>query len=232
MVVDPPTRIARRLGLALALSLAATSVLTGGAAHALSLDTLTISAPADLTVTADQTCGQSNCTRVVYTFTASGGTPPYNFICTPTDSGGLFLVGTHTVSCLAQDARGNSTPQASFVLTVTPPSGDPAGGGSGNGSPPPPPPPPPAATPPPNVQTVSLGGTPRIGQVLTARVINGTPRRFTWQLERARSWRLIAGETRSRLVLRAKYEGARLRVRVVLSSGRVLYSPTSNIVHR
>src|SRR5579875_3423090 len=95
---------------------------------------LTITAPADMTVTADQVCGQSNCAQVFYTFTVSGGYPPYNLICTPVNSGGMFLVGTHTVSCLAQDSEDDSTPYASFTLTVLP------------GGPTPPPPSPPPAT--------------------------------------------------------------------------------------
>src|SRR5581483_10258392 len=107
------------------------ALLTSGSAPATAADMLTITAPADMTVTADSVCGQSNCARVYYTFTVSGGYPPHNLVCTPVDSGSYFRVGTHTVSCLAQDSEDDQTPYASFTLTVLP------------GGPPPPPPPPP-----------------------------------------------------------------------------------------
>jgi hypothetical protein len=63
-------------------------------------------------------CGQSYCAQVYFTFTASGGTPPYNFVC-GAYPGSLFTVGSHNVGCMAQDFRGNSTPMATFTITVT-----------------------------------------------------------------------------------------------------------------
>ncbi len=109
------------------------AVLVGvGSGSAARLDgPLSISPPANITVTATDVCGQSNCASVDYSFTVTGGYPPYNLVCN-LPSGGEFLVGTHTVSCLAQDSKGNSTPPASFQLTVTP-------GGPTPGPPPPPP---------------------------------------------------------------------------------------------
>jgi hypothetical protein len=89
---------------------------------------LAISAPGDITAAATMPCGQTFCAQVTYAFTVTGGTAPYTVGCN-LDSGGLFTVGSHTVRCHAQDSRGNSTPDASFTLTVTTP-----GGGSGGGS--------------------------------------------------------------------------------------------------
>ena len=121
----------RRLGVALALSVLAGGLLSTGSARAVSLDGLTISAPPDISVAATSVCGQSNCVQVNYSYTVSGGYPPYNLICN-LDSGTMFLVGSHTVSCLAKDSEGDSTPPATFVVTVTP-------GGPTPGPPPPPP---------------------------------------------------------------------------------------------
>jgi hypothetical protein len=124
----------RRLAVAFVAVVAVAGSFVGGrASGAASVDTLAITPPADITVTADSVCGQSNCAQVSYTFTVTGGYPPYNLVCN-LPSGGMFLVGVHTVFCLAQDSRGNSTGNASFTLTVNP------------GGPPPPPPPPPPAT--------------------------------------------------------------------------------------
>ena len=121
----------RRLTVAIVVAIAVASSLAGGQAQgAASVDTLTITPPADITVTADSVCAQSNCAQVFYTFTVTGGYPPYNLVCN-LPSGGMFLVGVHTVFCLAQDSKGDSTGNASFTLTVNP------------GGPPPPPPPPP-----------------------------------------------------------------------------------------
>ena len=98
---------------------AAAVTLCAGSAHAVSLDdSLSISAPADITTSANMPCGQSYCAQVYFTFTASGGFPPYNFVCN-FYPGNLFLVGSHSVSCLAQDSKGNSTPQKAFTVTVT-----------------------------------------------------------------------------------------------------------------
>jgi hypothetical protein len=90
---------------------------------------LAISAPADMTATATTPCGQTTCAQVYYSFTVTGGTPPYTLVCN-LPSGGLFTVGAHTISCLAQDSKGNSTPNASFTLTVAAQAG---GGGSSGG---------------------------------------------------------------------------------------------------
>jgi uncharacterized membrane protein YgcG len=121
----------RRLAVAFVAGVAVASSFVGGqASGAASVDTLTITPPADIAVTADSVCGQSNCAQVSYTFTVTGGYTPYNLVCN-LPSGGMFLVGVHTVFCLAQDSKGNSTGNASFTLTVNP------------GGPPPPPPPPP-----------------------------------------------------------------------------------------
>src|SRR5581483_5331096 len=92
---------------------------------------LTISAPADITAPATMPCGQTYCAQVMYTFTVSGGTPPYTLGCN-LPSGGEFTVGAHTVSCMAQDSAGNSTPQASFTVTVTHSTG--GGGSATNGT--------------------------------------------------------------------------------------------------
>jgi hypothetical protein len=93
-------------------------LLCAGSAQAVGLDTLTISAPADITISANMPCGQTYCAQVYFTFTASGGTPPYNFVC-GAYPGSLFTVGPHNVGCLAQDSRGNSTPIATFMINVT-----------------------------------------------------------------------------------------------------------------
>jgi hypothetical protein len=97
----------------------ATVLLCTGSAQAVALDDmLTISPPADVTVPASMPCGQDYCAQVYFSFTASGGTPPYNFVC-GAYPGSLFTVGSHNVGCLAQDSRGNSTPTATFTITVT-----------------------------------------------------------------------------------------------------------------
>jgi hypothetical protein len=236
----------RRLGVALALSALAVFVL-GGAERAVAADTLTITAPGAMTVTADRVCGQLNCAQVFYTFTVSGGYPPYQLVCTPVNSGGLFLVGAHTVSCLAQDSADDSTPYASFAVTVVLPGTGAGGAGSGGGggtsgggetsggggstgsggsggvS---------STNPLQANEAVSLGGAPRVGHRLTVHVLNGRPRHYVWQLERAGRWRPLLHEAASRLVVTASYAGGRLRVRVTLSNGRVLYSPRTAPVRR
>jgi hypothetical protein len=208
---------------------------------------LSISAPADMTVTADQVCGQSNCAQVVYTFTVSGGYPPYRLVCTPVDSGGLFLVGTHTVSCLAQDSAGDSTPYASFTVTVAAPdagggtsdgsgggssgggtsggsgggttgAGSGGSGGSGTGG---------TGAQTGTVPAVKLIGEPQVGRVLTARVARGSATRYLWQLRRAGTWRRLVGQTKPRLLVQPAYAGCRLRVRVTMAGGRALYSPVT-----
>ena len=93
--------------------------------------TLKITPPADITVAADSVCVQSNCVQVSYSYTVTGGYPPYHLVCN-LDSGMYFLVGSHVISCFAQDSRGNSTPPSTFNLTVTPPSAT-GGGGGGTG---------------------------------------------------------------------------------------------------
>jgi hypothetical protein len=237
----------QRLGPALALSALTALMLVVGVARSAPLDTLTIAAPADMSVTADQVCGQSNCARVFYAFSVSGGYPPYRLVCTPVDSGGLFLVGSRTVSCLAQDSEDDSTPYASFTLTVAAPSGGSevtggsggsgsggAGGGTGTGtggsasgipsdtSP--------ASPTPAQTKTISLGGTPHVGHLLIVHLANVKPKLYVWQLERAGKWRRLPGQTSARLLVRKTYAGGRLRARVTLSSGRVLYSrPTAPV---
>jgi hypothetical protein len=79
---------------------------------------LTITPPADITVAATTTCNQIPCAPVTYSYTVGGGVPPYHLICN-LDSGTLFLLGTHTVSCIAKDSAGDSTPAATFKVTVT-----------------------------------------------------------------------------------------------------------------
>jgi hypothetical protein len=118
----------------LVVAASAALLVSGGAARAVGLDTLSITAPADITVAATTVCGSTDCASVSFTFTVTGGVPPYHLVCTPSYSGDLFTVGSHTESCLAQDSAANSTNYAWFALTVTP------------GGPPPPPPPPPPAT--------------------------------------------------------------------------------------
>jgi uncharacterized membrane protein YgcG len=118
----------RQVIVGLAVLIGAAMLSTGGAARV--VDMLSISPPADITVTADSVCGAANCAAVSYTFGVTGGSPPYTLVCN-FYSGNLFLVGTHVVSCLAQDSVGSSTPEATFTVTVNP------------GGPPPPPPPPP-----------------------------------------------------------------------------------------
>lgn len=122
----------RRLAILVALAIGVTFAGVGSAPAA-RLDMLTITPPPDMTVTADALCGQADCAQVYFTFTVTGGTPPYNLICTPEGSGGFFHVGIDTVSCLAQDSEADSTPYASFTLTVDPPASGPTGGGSGSG---------------------------------------------------------------------------------------------------
>jgi hypothetical protein len=233
----------RRLGIALALSALAVFVL-GGAERAVAADALTITAPADMTVTADRVCGQLNCAQVFYTFTVSGGYPPYQLVCTPVNSGGLFLVGAHTVSCLAQDSADDSTPYASFAVTVAPPgtgtgAGDAGSGGGGGGS---------TGSggftgsggsggvssvnPVQANETVRLDGAPRVGHLLTVHVLNGRPRHYAWQLERAGRWRTLLRQAASRLVVKPSYAGGRLRVRVTLSNEHVLYSARTAPVRR
>lgn len=114
----PMERIRRRSVL-LAVSALATVCLCAGSAQAVSLDMLTISMPANITVPATMPCGQSYCAQVLFSPTASGGTPPYRFVCSSDGSSFLFLVGSRPVSCMAQDAAGNSTPMATFTITVT-----------------------------------------------------------------------------------------------------------------
>jgi hypothetical protein len=91
--------------------------------------TLAISPPTDISAAATTPCGATYCVPVSFTFTVTGGYPPYNLVCN-FYSGNLFTVGAHLVSCLAQDSRGNSTPNASFTVTITAP----ASGGGGSGS--------------------------------------------------------------------------------------------------
>jgi hypothetical protein len=106
-------------------------LLAGGSAQARTRsDPLTVSVPSDITVTADHVCGQSDCATVSYSVSASGGTPPYHFSCN-LPSGGLFLLGTSRVICSAGDSRGDSTPDASFTITVNPPAA--TGGGTSAG---------------------------------------------------------------------------------------------------
>lgn len=236
--------------------------LCGGATRALAVDTLSITAPPAMTVTADQLCPQGDCAQVNYTFTVSGGYPPYNLICTPLYSGSLFPVGSYNVRCLAQDSRGNSTPEAGFTLTVNPPgtggggsgtgigsggsgtgvggtgTGGAGGGGSGtgsssgssasaSGSP--------SGESGENQTTASevslAGGAPRVGHVLTAHISNGKPTHYLWQLKQGGTWRPLVHQTTARLLVKATYTGFRLRVRVTLSSGRVLLSPATSPVH-
>jgi hypothetical protein len=93
-------------------------LLSAASAQAVGLDMLTISPPADITTSANMPCGQSYCAQVYFTFTASGGGPPYRFVC-GAYPGSLFTVGSHIVGCIAQDSLGNSTPEARFTITVT-----------------------------------------------------------------------------------------------------------------
>ncbi|MDX6467541.1 MAG: endo,4-beta-xylanase [Gaiellaceae bacterium] len=110
---------ARKATVLMAAASMATVLLCAGSAQAVALDdTLTISPPANVTVPATMPCGQDYCAQVNFSFTASGGSPPYNFVC-GANSGSLFTVGSHNVGCLAQDSRGNSTPIATFSITVT-----------------------------------------------------------------------------------------------------------------
>src|SRR6185312_13630120 len=124
----------RRALTSLVGGLLAALLLLGGSAQARSRDTLTVSVPSDITVTADHVCGQSDCASVSFSVTASGGTPPYAITCSL--SPGDFVVGTHTDTCYAQDAHDNTSQSASFTITVNP----------GGPSPAPPPPPPPTLT--------------------------------------------------------------------------------------
>jgi hypothetical protein len=113
MIVSP------RYGTMLIAATALAVLLCAGSAQAVALDDmLSISPPADITTSANMPCGGSYCAQVYFTFTASGGTPPYNFVC-GAYPGSLFLVGSHNVGCLAQDSRGNSTPIKTFTITVT-----------------------------------------------------------------------------------------------------------------
>lgn len=118
--------------LLVAVALGAAGTLLVGASPAAADDPLTITPPADMTVVSNAFCNGTPCAVVSYAFTVSGGTPPYAVICN-LPSPGPFLLGSHTISCMAQDAHDNSTPDASFTLTVT-----------DSGASPPPPPPPPA----------------------------------------------------------------------------------------
>jgi hypothetical protein len=108
----------------MAAAAVATVFLCAGSAQAVGLeatrlaDMLSISPPADITTSANMPCGQSYCAQVYFTFTATGGTPPYNFVC-GAYPGSLFTVGSHGVGCMAQDSRGNSTPMSTFTITVT-----------------------------------------------------------------------------------------------------------------
>lgn len=86
--------------------------------------TLSIAAPADMTVVATMPCGTTDCALVTYSFTVTGGYPPYNLICN-LPSGSLMMVGSQPVICMAQDSKGDSTPDATFTVTVTPPSSPP-----------------------------------------------------------------------------------------------------------
>jgi hypothetical protein len=214
---------------------------------------LSITAPADMTVTADQLCPQGDCAQVNYTFTVSGGVPPYHLVCTPLDSGSRFPVGSYNVRCFAQDSAGDSTPEASFTLTVTAPGGSGGGSGAGGGS---------GGsgggtgssgsgsgtgsggsgssggasgeTTPNQANTsegFSLGGAPRVGHVLIARVRSGKPLQYVWELKRAGTWRRLAHQTGARLLVKATYIGCRLRVRVKFSNSRILYSSTTAPVH-
>ena len=156
----------RRALVAVVAAWAIAAVLTAGAAGVASTDMLTIAPPADITVAADSVCGQSNCVQVFYSYTVTGGYPPYHLVCN-LDSGMYFLVGAHVISCLAQDSVGNSTPQATFNLTVTP-----------GGPPPPPPPPPPptlAITPPADITVAadSVCGQSNCVQVFYSYTVTG-----------------------------------------------------------
>jgi hypothetical protein len=92
--------------------------------------TLSIAAPADMTVEATTPCGTTDCALVAYSFTVTGGYPPYNLICN-LPSGSPMTVGSHPVTCMAQDSKGDSTPNATFNVTVTAPSSPPVvSGGS------------------------------------------------------------------------------------------------------
>jgi len=97
-----------------------------GSAMAARLDTLTISAPADVTVAATGPCGQTYCAEVNYSYTITGGYPPYTLLCN-LNSGSMFTVGAHTVSCYAEDSQGNTTPAATFTITISPPATGTAG---------------------------------------------------------------------------------------------------------
>lgn len=86
---------------------------------------LSITAPPAMTVEATTPCGATDCAFVTYSFTVTGGYPPYNLVCTPRASGSFMPVGTYLITCMAQDSKDDSTPNASFSLTVTPPSSPP-----------------------------------------------------------------------------------------------------------
>lgn len=87
--------------------------------------TLSIAAPADTTVEATLPCRTNeDCAIVTYSYTVTGGYPPYNLICN-LPSGSVLPVGSYTISCLAQDSAGDSTANATFNLTVTLPSSPP-----------------------------------------------------------------------------------------------------------
>ena len=73
------------------------AALAGGSAQARTSDTLTVSVPSDITVTADHVCGQGDCANVSFSTGASGGSPPYTVTCNLPP--GEFTVGTHVDSC-------------------------------------------------------------------------------------------------------------------------------------
>lgn len=77
---------------------------------------LTIECPADILVEADPTTCEA---IVTFTPTITGGTPPYDYSCTPA-SGSSFNIGLHQVTCTVTDAASN-TDSCSFNITVTPP---------------------------------------------------------------------------------------------------------------
>ena len=110
-----PVFVLRIAVLVLALLAAA-----GGTASAVGNDMLQISPPGDQTLTATTPCGSTECAFVTYSFTVTGGTPPYNLVCN-LNSGSFLTVGTHRIGCLAQDSRGNSTPEAFFTVTIDSP---------------------------------------------------------------------------------------------------------------
>ena len=86
--------MSRRLSAASAASMLAAILLSNGSALAGRLDTLAISAPADITAAATVVCGQTYCAQVNYSFTVTGGVPPYNQNCNLPS--GLFTVGSPT----------------------------------------------------------------------------------------------------------------------------------------